>query len=79
MKSIVVKNNYGLDNVSIEEQPIPGIRENEVLVKVRSVSLNQLDLMIAKGALGTSLPHTLGSDAVGIVEKIGNAVTQFQI
>jgi len=79
MKSIVIKNNYGLDNVSIEEQPIPSIRNNEVLVNVRSVSLNQLDLMIAKGAFKTSLPHVLGSDAVGIVEKIGSAVTLFQM
>ncbi|MDR7132020.1 NADPH:quinone reductase-like Zn-dependent oxidoreductase [Algoriphagus sp. 4150] len=79
MKSIVVKNRYGLDNVTIEEQVIPTIRANEVLVKVQAVSFNQLDLMIVKGAFGTSLPHTLGSDAAGIVEEIGTAVTNFQV
>ncbi|MBS1599384.1 MAG: NAD(P)-dependent alcohol dehydrogenase [Bacteroidetes bacterium] len=79
MKSIVLKDNYDLENVSIEEKPIPKIWENEILVKVRSVSFNQLDLMIAKGALKTNLPHILGSDAVGIVEKIGSAVSLFQI
>ena len=79
MKSIVIKNNYGLDNVTIEEHPIPDIHDYEVLVNVRSVSLNQLDLMIAKGVFETSLPHVLGSDAVGTVEKIGSAVTLFQV
>lgn len=79
MKSIVLKNSYGLKNVIIEEKEIPNIRENEVLVKVNSISLNQLDLMIAKGAFGNQLPHTLGSDAAGVVMKIGNKVTTLKV
>lgn len=79
MKSIVVKNNYGLNNVTIEEQATPNIKENDALVKIQSVSLNQLDLMIAKGAFETVLPHTLGSDASGVVEQIGSAVTTLQV
>ncbi|MBK6267163.1 NAD(P)-dependent alcohol dehydrogenase [Marivirga sp. S37H4] len=79
MKSIVIKNSYGLDNVSTEEQPIPTIQSNEVLVKIKSISLNQLDLMIAKGALGTKLPHVLGSDAVGVVEKTVNSISKFKV
>ncbi|MBF2709539.1 zinc-dependent alcohol dehydrogenase family protein [Flavobacterium soyangense] len=80
MKSIVIKNNYGLENVVVEERELPHVQENEVLVKIQSVSLNQLDLMIANGAYGTiPLPHTLGSDAAGIVEKIGSAVTELQV
>lgn len=78
MKSVVVKDNYGLDNVIIGEHEIPRIRGNEVLVKVDSISLNQLDLMIATGAFGTSLPHVLGSDAAGIVEQTGSGVTSLQ-
>lgn len=79
MKAIVLDNDYGLENVVVQERPIPGIQDNEVLVKVRSISLNQLDLMIAKGAFGTPLPHVLGSDVVGAVEKIGKHVTDFSI
>lgn len=79
MKSIVIKGSYGLKNVTIEEQPIPNIKENEVLKRVKSVSLNQLDLMIANGAFGTTLPHILGSDAVGVIEKVGSKVTNFQV
>ncbi len=78
MKTIVVKDNYGLQNVAIDEILQPQIKPNEVLVKVEAVSLNQLDLMIAKGAFNTPLPHTLGSDAAGVVEKTGTGVTQFK-
>lgn len=74
MKSLVIKDIYGLENVTIAEQSVPGIRDNEVLVKVQSISFNQLDLMIAKGAFGTKLPHTLGSDAAGVVERKGKNV-----
>ena len=79
MKSIVLSDGYGLENVIIEKHSIPSLLDNEVLVRVKSVSLNQLDLMIAQGAFGTSLPHILGSDAVGIVEKIGNKVTVLEV
>lgn len=79
MKSIILNNDYGLRNVTIEEQSNPSILNNEVLINVKSVSLNQLDLMIAKGAFKTSLPHILGSDAVGTVEKIGNEVTEIKV
>ncbi|WP_257669968.1 zinc-dependent alcohol dehydrogenase family protein [Parapedobacter tibetensis] len=79
MKAVLIKNEYGLGNVTIEEQAIPSIRENEVLVKVNAISFNQLDLMIAKGAFGTKLPHILGSDAVGIVEQIGSDVLTLNV
>lgn len=75
MKSIMIKDTYGLENISIENLPLPVIQPNEVLVKIQAVSLNQLDLMIAKGFFKTSLPHTLGSDAVGEVVEVGNLVT----
>jgi NADPH:quinone reductase-like Zn-dependent oxidoreductase len=79
MKSILVKNAYGLENVTIEEKSIPNITAKQILVKVGAISFNQLDLMVAKGAFGTSLPHTLGSDVAGTVEKIGQDVTLFKV
>ena len=77
MQSIRVAHHYGLENVALFEQPMPTIQANEVLVKIHAVSLNQLDLMIAKGAFGNSLPHVLGSDAAGVVQAVGENVTSF--
>lgn len=79
MKSIVIKDTYRLEHITLENQEIPVIQDNEVLVKVKAMSLNQLDLLVAQGAFGNELPHTLGSDAVGVVEKTGNAVTSFKV
>ena len=74
MKSIVIHKAYGLENIAIRERPTPIINENEVLVRVKAIAFNKLDMMIAAGALEKPLPHTLGSDAAGIVEQIGSRV-----
>nr|WP_315242229.1 NAD(P)-dependent alcohol dehydrogenase [uncultured Flavobacterium sp.] len=79
MKSIVIHKAYGLENIAIRERPTPIINEDEVLVRVKAVSFNKLDMMIAAGALEKPLPHTLGSDAAGIVEQVGSRVTTLKI
>lgn len=79
MKSIIIKNAYGLENISVENKEKPTIQNHEVLVKVKAMSLNQLDLLVANGAFGNELPHTVGSDAAGTVEQIGNTVTNFKV
>ncbi len=79
VKAIVVKNGYGPGNIAGENIVIPAIQDNEVLVNVKAVSLNQLDLMVAKGVFENKLPHILGSDAVGIVEQVGSKVSTINI
>ncbi|KEO72655.1 zinc-dependent alcohol dehydrogenase family protein [Anditalea andensis] len=79
MKSIILQSGYGLDKVILKEQAMPDVREDEVLIRVQCISLNQLDLMIVRGAFGTDLPHVLGSDAVGIVERTGREVTTLKV
>jgi len=56
--------------------PKPQIGPEEILVRVRAVALNHLDIWVRKGALAfkPSLPHVLGSDVAGVVEAVGEAV-----
>lgn len=77
MRTITVENGYGLDHITITENPVPEVGEHEVLVKVHAVSLNQLDIMVAEGIFGTPLPHVLGSDAAGVVVQVGHSVKHF--
>jgi len=66
------------------DQPTPG--DNEVLVKVRAVSLNASDWEVLRGKPlysrigGPFRPrhHILGSDIAGQVEAVGSAVSLFQ-
>lgn len=70
----------GLDNLALHEEPTPVPQRDEVLIRVRAVSLNYRDLSIA---LGTYIwPASPGlipcSDAAGEVVAIGDGVTAFR-
>tara|TARA_B100000949_G_C14001604_1_gene333410 strand:- start:138 stop:341 length:204 start_codon:yes stop_codon:yes gene_type:complete len=65
MKTIVIEESFGLDNIKIQELPKPNIEDNEVLIKVEAGSLNYLDLLVVKGIFGKQnfdFPHTLGTN-----------------
>jgi NADPH:quinone reductase-like Zn-dependent oxidoreductase len=83
----VVYTRYGSPDVlrfTDVDQPTPG--DNEVLVKVRAVSLNASDWEVLRGKPlysrigGPFRPrhHILGSDIAGQVEAVGSAVTLVQ-
>jgi len=79
MKTIQL-NRFGIENLQVvsTEKPAPGA--HEVLVKVEAASFNFLDLMMINGYYNPDLafPYTPGSDAAGIVESIGSAVTRWK-
>ncbi|MGJ8527942.1 NAD(P)-dependent alcohol dehydrogenase [Maritalea sp.] len=82
-----VCNKYGGANVlQLKELEKPSPKPNEILVKVRFVSLNSWDWDILTGKLIMRLigpfkpPYSiLGADLSGTVEAIGSDVTDFQI
>lgn len=72
MKAIRVAR-FGLENLRLEELPEPVPGRGEVLLRLRTASLNFRDLLVAKGSYNPSypLPLTLGSDAVGEIVSFG--------
>jgi len=59
--------------------PIPSIKENELLVRIESASLNPVDWKIAQmGIYIDKFPTILGSDGAGVVVEVGSKVTKFQ-
>lgn len=80
----VIFNRYGnADVLQVTETEIPAILQNEILVKVKAVSINPLDWKIFKGELkimsGSKFPKEVGIDFSGIVEKTGSSVSKFKI
>jgi NADPH:quinone reductase-like Zn-dependent oxidoreductase len=57
------------------------LQAHEVRVRVRAVSLNYRDLMVARGnyLVSSKEPLIPGSDAAGEVTEIGSAVTRFAV
>ncbi|MDB4890508.1 MAG: NADP-dependent oxidoreductase [Gemmatimonadetes bacterium] len=63
----------------LNDVPMPTIEPDEILVKVRSTAVNQLDLVKASGTVRQILPIDLpwipGHEFSGNVEQVGSAVT----
>lgn len=74
---------FGDENVvKCAEVPVPEIKEDEVLVRVRSSSINRLDILLRHGYVpipGFALPHISGMDVAGDVEQIGSTVTNVKV
>lgn len=83
MKAIVLKEFGGTENLEVQELPIPTVSESEVLVKVKSLSINPVDVKTraGKGMAGRMKelkPLILGWDVSGVVEVVGASVQGFK-
>jgi NADPH:quinone reductase-like Zn-dependent oxidoreductase len=79
MKAIILKQFGGIENLSMTELPVPAVMEDEVLVKIKSISINPVDVKTRAGkgvsaVLKNDNPMILGWDLSGKIEKAGPAV-----
>ncbi len=81
MKCLMVRAHGGLDALEILDRPVPEIRPDEVLLRVKAAGLNHLDVWVRKGVEGHKfpLPMILGCDGAGVVEQVGSLVTQAKV
>ena len=87
MKAITLKAPGGVENLILTDLPIPVIKDNEVLVQVKAISINPVDTYVRKDGsrFATVLllqeneqPIILGWDISGVVVETGSAVTAFK-
>ncbi|WP_306207017.1 zinc-binding alcohol dehydrogenase family protein [Actinoplanes sp. RD1] len=60
------------------EIPVPAPGEHDLLVRVKAVSVNPVDVKVRAGGDPGDEPRILGFDAAGVVEQVGSAVTLFR-
>src|SRR4030095_17243817 len=80
MKAVYVERVGPPEVLIYGELPEPQPGPNDVLIRVRTTSLNRLDLFMREGSHGTSItpPQILGRDIAGEVVQVGSAVQGFQ-
>ncbi len=65
------------------ELPTPAATEGTVLIRVKAAGLNPVDNGIASGMMAGMIPHeyplVLGRDAAGVVEAVGDGVTDIAV
>ena len=78
MKAILVNENKDL---VWSDVPNPVIREDEVLVKIYAAALNRADLLQRQGKYPSpaGCPEWMGLEIAGVVERIGENVTDWKV
>jgi NADPH:quinone reductase-like Zn-dependent oxidoreductase len=74
VKAAVIRGHGGPDAIVLADLPDPKPAPGEVIVRVQACALNHLDIWVREGIPGAQIPmpHVLGSDVCGVVEKVGS-------
>jgi NADPH:quinone reductase-like Zn-dependent oxidoreductase len=77
VRAIAIRAHGGLDALHLEDLPDPEASAGRVVVRVKAVALNRLDVWVREGWPGLRLafPHVLGADVAGVVEAVGAGVS----
>jgi threonine dehydrogenase-like Zn-dependent dehydrogenase len=75
MKAFVMK---GINDVAILERPIPEPGPNDAIIKTTLALVCTSDVHTVAGGLGDIRDRVLGHEAVGVVHRLGSAVSGFR-
>ena len=83
MKAVII-NQYGsVKELQLTDLPVPAIEGNEVLVKNHYTTVNPWDNRVRNGSMrmitGKKFPKILGIESAGIIEKVGNEISKFNV
>jgi len=78
MKAVFIEQTGGIDAMRYSDFPTPQPGPGEVLVKIAYSGVNFIDTYHRSGLYKLPLPAVIGSEASGIVEKLGEGVTGFK-
>jgi NADPH:quinone reductase-like Zn-dependent oxidoreductase len=81
MRVLSLETAYGIDNLEIVERPSPTPGAGQIVVSMRSASLNYRDLATVDATFGPGgrLPFVPLSDGCGVVSRIGEGVRRVKV
>jgi NADPH:quinone reductase-like Zn-dependent oxidoreductase len=75
MRAVQFSEFGGPEVLQIVEVPEPHAGPNEIRVVVNACGVNPIDWKIRQGMMGGDLPRGMGSEVAGVVDQVGDAVT----
>ncbi|MFS0560381.1 zinc-binding dehydrogenase [Terribacillus sp. 179-K 1B1 HS] len=79
MRAITAAVTGGPEVLEYKDVAVPEPSAGEVRIKVLKASVHFADIKKRKGTKGSGIPGILGLDAVGIIDKLGQGVTNFRV
>lgn len=78
MKAIQIQQTGGPEVLTLADIPVPTLKAGEALVKVHASGINFIDVYYREGRYKTELPFIDGQEGAGIVEAVGEGVSEFK-
>lgn len=82
MKAVLLPEHGSADKLTyVTDLPIPEPKAGHIRIKIEAIAMNRLDIWVRNGWKGLNLPmpHILGADAAGIVDKLGEGVNGWAV
>ncbi|KAG1649706.1 Synaptic vesicle membrane protein VAT-1 -like [Nymphon striatum] len=81
VRAVVLTGFGGLKSVKVQKKPEPTAGDGEVLIRVKACGLSFLDLMVRQGVIEGphKTPFIMGFECAGVVEAVGEGVTDLKI
>lgn len=64
--------------IELADKPIPDVGPNDALIRITTTTICGTDVHILKGEYPVAKGLTVGHEPVGVIEKLGSAVTGYQ-
>ena len=77
MRVIAIQQHGGVEQMKLDQWPVPQVAANQAIVEVRACGLNYMDVFVLQGMpdLHTVMPRIPGGDIAGIVREVGEGVS----
>jgi NADPH2:quinone reductase len=79
MRAIQIPQTGGPEVLTLVELPVPVPGPGQVLIKVAAVGINFIEIYFREGRYKAPLPLVPGSECAGVVEQLGDGVTEFAV
>ena len=79
IKKVLIDATGGPDVLRLTELDLPDPGPDEVQIRQTTIGLNYQDIYTRSGIYAVPLPSGLGTEAAGIVEKLGASVSDFKV
>lgn len=75
VKGILIENNGGPEVLNLKEFDVPSPKAGHAKVRVHAAGVNFIDIYQRRGTYHVPLPYTPGLEGAGVVEEVGEGVT----
>jgi NADPH:quinone reductase len=77
IKAIRIEKNGGPETMALKDVDLPAPGPGEITVRAKAIGINFIDTYHRSGLYPVKLPSGIGMEAAGVVEALGEGVTQF--